>query len=119
MRSFGVGWVLLLEEELEGLDALLDRSALCDFIEGLVLLLDIVFVLVVNMNVCTLYICKTFLLLDYDQNTLMWCQLTLKLALQGLADVVSDLQRKILVHDNVDLNIVLLSSVVCTALEFC
>jgi hypothetical protein len=71
VRSLGVGWVLLLlEEELEGLDALLDGSALRGFVKRLVLLFDVVFVLVVDVNIRTLYICKTFSLLDYDNSTL-------------------------------------------------
>jgi hypothetical protein len=71
VRSLGIRWVLLLlEEELEGLDALLDGSALRGFVKRLVLLFDVVFVLVVDVNIRTLYICKTFLLLDYDNNTL-------------------------------------------------
>jgi hypothetical protein len=71
VRSLGVGWVLLLlEEELEGLDALLDGSALRGFVKRLVLLFDVVFILVVDVNIRTLYIRKTFILLYYDDNTL-------------------------------------------------
>jgi hypothetical protein len=71
VRSLGIRWVLLLlEEELEGLDTLLDRSALRGFVKRLVLLFDVVFVLIVDVNIRTLYICKTFLLLDCDDNTL-------------------------------------------------
>jgi hypothetical protein len=70
LRSFGVGWVLLLEEELEGLDSLLDGPALCDFVKRLVLLLDVVIVLVVDVNICALYICETFMPLDCDTRVL-------------------------------------------------
>jgi hypothetical protein len=71
VRSLGVGWVLLLlEEKLEGLDALLDGSALRGFVKRLVLLFDVVFILVVDVNIRTLYIRKTFILLYYDDNTL-------------------------------------------------
>jgi hypothetical protein len=71
VRSLGIRWVLLLlEEELKSLDALLDGSALRSFVKRLVLLFDVVFVLVVDVNIRTLYICKTFLLLDYDNNML-------------------------------------------------
>jgi hypothetical protein len=71
VRSLGVGWVLLLlEEELEGLDALLDGSALRGFVKRLVLLFDVVVVLVVDVDIRTLYIRKTFILLYYDDNTL-------------------------------------------------
>jgi hypothetical protein len=71
VRSLGIRWVLLLlEEELEGLDALLDGSALRGFVKRLVLLFDVVFILVVDVNIRTLYIRKTFILLYYDDNTL-------------------------------------------------
>jgi hypothetical protein len=71
VRSLGIRWVLLLlEEELKSLDALLDGSALRGFVQRLVLFFDVVFVLVVDVDIRTLYICKTFSLLDHDDNAL-------------------------------------------------
>jgi hypothetical protein len=41
---------------------------------------------------------------------------TFKLTLQRLADIVGDLQWQILIHDNIDLDIVVLPSMVGSAL---
>lgn len=69
------------------------------FVQGLVFLLDIVLILIVHMDVCSFDVGETF-----------------ELALQGLADVVGDLERHALVHDDVDFDVVLLPGVVGAAL---
>ena len=63
------------------------------------LLLDVVLVLIIHMDVGSLDVGET-----------------LELALQGLADVVGDLEGRALVHDDVDFDVVLLPGVVGAAL---
>lgn len=63
------------------------------------LLMDIVEVLIVNVDKGSLDVAQA-----------------LELPLQRLSDVMRHLQGKVLVHDNVDLDIVLLAGVICSAL---
>lgn len=69
------------------------------FIKWLVFLLDIMFVVVVNVHVGSFYICKTF-----------------ELSLQSLTNVVSHLERQILVHDDIDFDVVFLPCMIGTTL---
>lgn len=64
------------------------------------LFLDIVLVFVINVHVGSLYIGKAF-----------------KLALQGLADIVGYLEWHILIHDYIYFDIVVLASMVGSALS--
>lgn len=61
--------------------------------------LDVVFILIVDVDVGSFHICKAF-----------------ELTLQGLTDIMSDLERQVLIHDNINLDVILLSGVVGTAL---
>lgn len=65
------------------------------------LLFDIVLVFVIDVDVSPLNVRKSF-----------------KLTLQGLADIVSDLERQVLVHDDINFNVVFLPSVIRTTLYF-
>jgi hypothetical protein len=81
------------------LNALLDGSLLSDLIQRFMLFLDVVIIFVIDVNVCPLHVCETF-----------------EFTLQGLADIVSDLEGKTLVHNDIDFNVILLTGVVCAAL---
>lgn len=89
----------LLEDVLQTLNALLDRPLLSDLVQRFVLFLDVVIIFVVDVDISTLYVCKT-----------------LKLTLKSLADVMSDLEWKTFVHNDIDLDVVLLTRVVCATL---
>lgn len=85
------------------------------------LLENIVLALVIDVDVSTLDISKTcftklvlvFFVVLVGLEELR--RLTFELSLQSLRDVVGDFERLVLAHDNVDLDVVLLSSVVRTA----
>ena len=68
----------------------LDGPFLGDFVEGLVLLSDVVLVLVVYVHVCALHIGKSYIWLDlgWRLHSSYMRELTFELALQLLAHVV-------------------------------
>jgi hypothetical protein len=53
------GSLLLLREEIQSLNALLDCTALSNFVQRLVLLMDVVVVFVVDVHISALNISKT------------------------------------------------------------
>jgi hypothetical protein len=81
-----------------------------------VLLLDIVLIFIVDVDVGTFNISQTWKQLARQNNRTWRDEYTFELSLQCLTDVVSDLEWKVLVHDNVNLYIVVLPSMVGSAL---
>jgi hypothetical protein len=54
------GGLLLLKQKLQCLNALFDGAALGDLVQRLVLLLDVMFIFVVNMHISTFNVSETY-----------------------------------------------------------
>jgi hypothetical protein len=85
--------LLLVKQKFHSLYVLFDRAALRRFVQRLVLLFDVMLIIVVDVDICSLNISETCDALVSAHDLECHTMHTFELSLQRLTDIVSNLQR--------------------------